>query len=437
MRKVYHKIIKISGNVITVEAEGAAYNELAEVSSARGVSLAQVIRLDGNQVSLQVFAGARGISTGDQIRFLGREMTVSGSDALLGRVFNGRGVPRDNRPEINDEPTAIGTPSVNPAKRIIPRNMIRTNIPMIDVFNTLVESQKLPIFSVAGEPYNELLARIALQAEVDVIILGGMGLKYDDYLIFKRTLDEHGALNRTVMFIHTAADPVVECLMVPDMSLAVAESYALKGKRVLVLLTDMTNFADALKEIAVTMEQIPATRGYPGDLYSQLAGRYEKAVDFDSAGSITILAVTTMPGDDVTHPVPDNTGYITEGQLFLRRDSDIGKVVVDPFRSLSRLKQLVSGKKTRKDHPQVMNAAVRLYADAANAKTKLENGFDLTNYDERTLSFAKEYSDKLLAIDVNLNTTEMLDVTWGLFSKYFKPEEVNIRQELIDTYWKQ
>ena len=294
MRKVYHKIIHIAGNVITVEAEGVGYNELAEVTSARGVSLAQVIRLADGKVSLQVFAGSRGISTDDQVRFLGREMQVSSSDALLGRVFTGRGTPRDGKPDVASEMVEIGGPSVNPSKRIIPRNMIRTNIPMIDVFNTLVESQKLPIFSIAGEPYNELLARIALQAEVDVIILGGMGLKHDDYLKFKNTLDEQGALSRTVMFIHTASDPIVECLMVPDMALAVAEQYALEGKRVLALLTDMTNFADALKEIAITMEQIPATRGYPGDLYSQLASRYEKAVDFDSAGSITILAVTTM-----------------------------------------------------------------------------------------------------------------------------------------------
>ena len=167
-----------------------------------------------------------------------------------------------------------------------------------------------------------------------------------------------------------------------------------------------------------------------------LAKIYEKAVQFPSGGSITIIAVTTLSGGDITHAVPDNTGYITEGQLFLRRDSDIGKVIVDPFRSLSRLKQLVSGKKTRKDHPQVMNAAVRLYADAANAKTKMENGFDLTNYDERALAFAKDYANQLLAIDVNLNTTEMLDVTWGLFSKYFKPEEVNIKKEFVDQYWK-
>ncbi|MBO5990982.1 MAG: hypothetical protein J6R00_04965 [Lentisphaeria bacterium] len=210
MRKVYHNIIHIAGNVITVEADNVAYNELAEVTGSRGTSLAQVIRLDRGKVALQVFAGSRGVSTQDQVRFLGREMQVSKSEALLGRVFNGRGAARDRKPDITDSMTDIGTPSVNPAKRVIPRNMIRTNIPMIDVFNTLVESQKLPIFSIAGEPYNELLARIALQAEVDVIILGGMGLKHDDYLILKRTLDEHGALSRTVMFVHTAADPVVE-----------------------------------------------------------------------------------------------------------------------------------------------------------------------------------------------------------------------------------
>ena len=200
----------------------------------------------------------------------------------------------------------------------------------------------------------------------------------------------------------------------------------------------MTSYADSLSIVSNRMDQIPSKDSMPGSLYSDLAKIYEKAAQFPESaggGSITIIAVTTLSGGDITHAVPDNTGYITEGQLFLRRDSDIGKVIVDPFRSLSRLKQLVSGKKTRKDHPQVMNAAVRLYADAANAKTKMENGFDLTDYDERTLDFAKDYSNQLLAIDVNLNTTEMLDVTWGLFGKYFQPEEVNIKRELVDQFW--
>ena len=428
MRKVYHQIIRISGNVITVEADGVAYNELAEVTSARGTSLAQVIRLDGRKVSLQVFAGSRGIGTGDQVRFLGREMMVSGSDALLGRVFNGRGAARDDRPDITDELIPIGAPSVNPAKRIIPRNMIRTNIPMIDVFNTLVESQKLPIFSVAGEPYNQLLSRIALQAEVDVIVLGGMGLKYDDYLTFKRTLDEQGALSRTVMFIHTAADPVVECLMVPDMSLAVAEAYALKGKRVLVLLTDMTNFSDALKEIAITMEQIPATRGYPGDLYSQLASRYEKAVDFDNAGSITILAVTTMPGDDVTHPVPDNTGYITEGQFYLKGGR------IEPFGSLSRLKQNVNSR-TRSDHRAIMDAMIRLYSDFRSTLEKQSMGFKMSAWDEKLLKYGSRFEKEMMDLSVNIPLESALDLGWEIIADCFEPTEVGIKTDLIEQYW--
>ncbi|MFW5737948.1 MAG: V-type ATP synthase subunit B, partial [Spirochaetota bacterium] len=283
MRKVYSKIEAIAGNVITVTADDVRYGHLATVSTRYGVSLAEVIRLDGNKVSLQVFAGGRGISTGDEVVFLGNAMEVSFSENLLGRIFDGSGNPRDNGPSLEENLVEIRGPSVNPAMRIIPRNMIRTGIPMIDVFNTLVESQKLPIFSVSGEPYNELLARIAMQAEVDMIILGGMGLKYDDYLYFREVLEEGGAMSRTIFFVHTASDPVVECLLVPDIALAVAERFALDGKKVLVLLTDMTNFADSLKEIAITMEQVPSNRGYPGDLYSQLASRYEKAVDFEGA----------------------------------------------------------------------------------------------------------------------------------------------------------
>ena len=428
MRKVYHKIIQISGNVITVEAENVSYNELAEVSNSRGVSLAQVIRLDGKKVSLQIFAGCRGVGTGDQVRFLGRQMQVSSSDDLLGRVFNGRGAPRDNRPDVDSELIDIGAPSVNPAKRIIPRNMIRTNIPMIDLFNTLVESQKLPIFSVAGEPYNELLARIALQAEVDVIVLGGMGLKHDDYLTFKKTLDEHGALSKTVMFIHTASDPTVECLLVPDMSLAVAEAYALRGKRVLCLLTDMTNFSDALKEIAITMEQIPATRGYPGDLYSQLAARYEKAVDFDGAGSITILAVTTMPGDDVTHPVPDNTGYITEGQYYLKGGR------IEPFGSLSRLKQQVNGR-TRPDHRAIMDAMIRLYSDFKSTLEKQSMGFRMSAWDNKLLKYGRRFENEMMSLSVNIPLEEGLDLGWKILADCFEPTEVGIKTDLIEQYW--
>ena len=375
MSKVYNRIESIAGSVITVKAEGIQYNELAVINTRFGKSLAQVIKIEQNLISLQVFAGGRGVSTGDEVRFLGHEMQVSFSDDLLGRIFNGSGEPRDKGPQLTENMIRIGGPSVNPSKRILANRMMRTNIPMIDMFNTLVVSQKLPIFSISGEPYNQLLARIAMQAEADVIILGGMGLKYDDFLFFKDELSNGGALSKTVMFIHTAADPIVECMMIPDMSLAVAEQFALQDKDVLVLLTDMTNYADAMKEIAITQEQVPSNRGYPGDLYSQLAARYEKAVDFQGSGSITVLAVTTMPGDDVTHPVPDNTGYITEGQYYLKGGR------IEPFGSLSRLKQNVNGK-TRKDHRALMDGMIRLYSSYKETLEKKSMGFAMSSWDE-------------------------------------------------------
>lgn len=428
MQKVYTKIESIAGNVISVCADGVRNGDLAVVASRQGESLANVIKLDGNLVSLQVFAGARGISTGDQVRFLGHAMQVSYGDALLGRVFNGSGKPRDDGPELTDNLIDIGGPSVNPAKRIVPRNMIRTGIPMIDVFNTLVESQKLPIFSVSGEPYNELLARIAIQAEVDLIILGGMGLKYDDYLFFKETLEKSGAMSRTVFFVHTASDPTVECLLVPDISLAVAERFALDGKKVLVLLTDMTNFADSLKEIAITMEQVPSNRGYPGDLYSSLASRYEKAVDFEGAGSITILAVTTMPGDDVTHPVPDNTGYITEGQYYLKNGR------IEPFGSLSRLKQQVN-KDTRNDHRALMDGMIKLYSSFKESLEKKSMGFQMTDWDEKLLKYGEMFEAKMMDLSVNIPLEEALDLGWVILSECFEPNETGLRTDLVAERW--
>jgi V/A-type H+-transporting ATPase subunit B len=428
MQKLYHRVERIAGNVITIRADGVRYRELAEVSSRNGSSLAQVIRLQNDEVALQVFAGARGIATDAQVRFLGHAMHVPFSDALLGRIFTGGVQPRDKGPLLTDNLIDIGGPSVNPAKRIIPRNMVRTGIPMIDVFNTLVESQKLPIFAKAGEPYNPLLARIALQAEVDVIILGGMGLKHDDYLYFRDTLEESGALSRTVMFVHTAADPVVECLLVPDVSLAVAEQFALAGKRVLVLLTDMTNFADSMKEIAITMEQIPSNRGYPGDLYSQLAARYEKAVDFEGAGSITILAATTMPGDDVTHPVPDNTGYITEGQFYLSNGR------IEPFGSLSRLKQLVNGK-SRDDHRAIMTSMIQLFAQYKETIEKQSMGFRMSEWDEKLLKYGARFEKEMMDLSVNIPLEQALDLGWRILADCFESVEVGIPSKLIEKFW--
>ncbi len=428
MSKIYNRIESITGNVITVKAKDVRYNELAQINTRFGKSLAQVNKIDGDVVSLQVFAGGQGVSTGDEVRFLGQEMRVSFSEDLLGRIFNGSGEPRDKGPALTENMKPIGGPSVNPTKRILANRMMRTNIPMIDMFNTLVVSQKLPIFSISGEPYNQLLARIALQAEADVIVLGGMGLKYDDFLYFKEELSNGGALSKTVMFIHTASDPTVECMMIPDMALAVAEQFALQDKDVLVLLTDMTNFADSMKEIAITQEQVPSNRGYPGDLYSQLASRYEKAVDFANSGSVTVLAVTTMPGDDVTHPVPDNTGYITEGQYYLKGGR------IEPFGSLSRLKQNVNSK-TRKDHRILMDSMIRLYSSYKETIEKKNMGFSMNRWDEKLLKYGELFENKLMDLSVNLSLEDSLDLGWQILAECFEKDETGIKSDLTDEFW--
>lgn len=431
-QKIYTKISQITKATCSLKAAGVGYDELAVIDGR----LAQVVKIEGDEVTLQVFQGTNGIPTNAEVVFMGKAPSLKVSDQLSGRFFNAYGDPIDGGPQIDGAEVEIGGPSVNPVRRKQPSELIATGIAGIDLNNTLVSGQKIPFFADPDQPFNQVMATVAMRAKADKIILGGMGMTNDDYLYFKNVFSNAGALDRIICFMNTTEDPAVERLLIPDMSLTAAEYFAVKNdEKVLVLLSDMTSYADALAIVSNRMDQIPSKDSMPGSLYSDLAKIYEKAVQLPTGGSITIIAVTTLSGGDITHAVPDNTGYITEGQLFLRRDSDIGKVVVDPFRSLSRLKQLVNGKKTRQDHPQVMNAAVRLYSDAANAKTKLENGFDLTDYDERTLAFAKDYANQLLAIDVNLDTTEMLDVVWNLFAKYFRADEVNIKAELVEKYW--
>lgn len=431
-QKIYTKITQITKATCSVKATNVGYDELATVNG----KLAQVVKIIGDEVTLQIFQGTEGIPTNAEVIFMGKAPSLKVGEQLSGRFFNAYGDPIDGGPVPEGEERPIGGPSVNPVRRKQPSELIATGIAGIDLNNTLVSGQKIPFFADPDQPFNQVMATVALRAKADKIILGGMGMTNDDYLFFKNVFSNAGALDRIISFMNTTEDPAVERLLVPDMALTAAEYFAVeKHEKVLVLLTDMTSYADALSIVSNRMDQIPSKDSMPGSLYSDLAKIYEKAAQFPTGGSITIVAVTTLSGGDITHAVPDNTGYITEGQLFLRRDSDVGKVVVDPFRSLSRLKQLVQGKKTREDHPQVMNAAVRLYSDAANAKTKQENGFDLTDYDERTLSFAKDYSKFILAIDVNLDTEEMLDKTWKLLSTHFKPSEVNMKKELVDKYW--
>ncbi|WP_114416636.1 V-type ATP synthase subunit B [Marinospirillum perlucidum] len=439
----YSRILEIVGDLVKVEvpsseetASQISFGDLALIESRDETQdilprLSQVILLEGDRVSLQVFSGTKGLSTHSVVRFLGRPMEVTFSPNILGRAFSGTGQPIDGGPALTEEPKIeIDGPTVNPARRILASRMIRTDVPMIDVFNSLVESQKIPIFSVAGEPYNQLLARIGAQADADIVVFGGIGMIFDDYHFFRRTFEEAGISARTVMFVHQGSDPTVEALLVPDMALAVAERYAVsEGKRVLVLLTDMTAYADALKEVGISMEHVPSNRGYIGDLYSQLARRYEKACDYKGAGSVTILSVTTMPGDDVTHPVPDNTGYITEGQFYLHNG------VIDPFGSLSRLKQHVVGKVTREDHSQIMNGLIRFYAAAQDAEQKLAMSFELSEYDERLLKFGRMFQERFMDINVSLPLEAALDLGWKTLAECFREEELLMKQSLIDKYF--
>ena len=426
------RIQDIVGDMIRVKAGDVALGELAMLANPNGeVSQARVVDFKRDLASLQVFSGGKGISTEATVRFLGHPMDVLYSPNILGRIFGGTGEPIDGGPALSDEPRiSVSSATVNPMMREMPHKMIRTNVPMIDIFNCLVVSQKIPIFSVAGEAYNALLARIGFQADAEIVVFGGLGLGFDDYYFFRNAFEEHGVFQRTVMFVNQASDPVVERLLVPDMALAVAERFAVKeNKKVLVLLSDMTSYADAMKEIGISLERIPALRGYMGDLYTQLARRYEKACDYRGAGSVTILTVTTMPGNDLTHPVPDNTGYITEGQFYLHDGA------IDPFGSLSRLKQHVIGTETREDHSQIMNAMIRFYSGGVEAEKKQAMAFELSPFDEKLLKFVRFFRERFMDIRVSLPVIEALDLCWKTLAECFEPQELLMKQSLVDRYY--
>ncbi len=435
----YSRVLEIVGDTLKIQVtlvEGAEtvvrFGDLAVVQGTdEKKSLAQVINIDREEITLQVFSGTKGISTATTASFLGHSMQVTFSPNILGRIFDGSGEPIDGGPDLSFDPKiTLGGPSVNPVERLVPNKMIRTDVPMIDVFNCLVESQKIPIFSVSGEAYNPFLARIGIQADADIVVFGGLGLNFDDYYTFRKSFEDAGVFSRTVMFVNQASDPLVERLLVPDMALAVAEKFAVEeGKRVLVLLTDMTAYADAMKEIGISQERVPSNRGYMGDLYSQLARRYEKACNYANGGSVTILSVTTMPGNDVTHPVPDNTGYITEGQFYLHD----GKL--DPFGSLSRLKQNVIGKVTREDHSQIMNTMIRFYSDATDAAQKQAMAFDLSDYDQQLLKFGDLFRTRFMDINVSIPLEEALDLCWQTLAECFEREQLLMKPALVAQYF--
>ncbi|MBC7158656.1 MAG: V-type ATP synthase subunit B [Porphyrobacter sp.] len=428
----YEGLLDIVGDIARVRAVGPALGELGLIEQPGWSSLGRVIEIQGDVLSLQVFRGGIGLSRGASVRFLGVAMTAPCSRNVLGRVLRGDGEPRDGGPSLAGEARVeVAGPTANPFARALPSRMIRTDVPMIDIFNPLVESQKLPIFSVAGEPYNALLARVGLGADADIVVFAGLGLIFDDYHFFRTAFEDAGLMHRTVMVVNLAGDALVERVLAQDLALAIAEWFAIEEKaRVLVLMTDMTAYADALKEIGIALERIPAARGYTGDLYTQLARRYEKACDFRDGGSITILTVTTLPGDDVTHPVPDNTGYITEGQLYLHGG------MLDPFGSLSRLKQHVIGKVTRADHGELANAMIRLYAQAEDAERKRAMAFDLSDYDQRLLAYRAAFRTRFMSVHHSTPLETALDEGWELLARHFAPTELLVRDSLLAAHYR-
>ncbi len=431
------RILSVVGDIVEVETRaggaGAAprFGDLAMVVGEDGrASTAQVVRLAGARVFLQIFSGAMGVSTRAAVTFLGRPAQAIFAGSVLGRTFNGAGELIDAGPPLTLEPRIeIGGAPANPARRALASRMIRTDVPMIDVFNTMAESQKIPIFSTAGQPYDALLARIGVKTDADIVVFVGLGLSFEAAHLYRTAFVEAGAASRTLMFLNRADDPVVERLIAPDLGLAVAERFAVnEKKRVLVLLSDMTSFADALKQVGIAMERVPANRGYIGDLYSQLARRYERACAFKAGGSVTVMAVTTMPGGDVTHPAPDNTGYITEGQIYLRDG------MIDPFGSLSRLKQLVIGKETREDHQQVMNAMIRLYAGAVEAEQKRAMAFELSDHDRRSIAFGDAFRTAFMRVEASMPLERALDAGWAMMAAHFAREELLIKPDILDRF---
>ena len=429
---IYTEITALTKATCTLKAKGITYDELAWVDGRN----AQVIKVEGELVTLQVFSGTEGIGTAAKVIFAGKPPSLALSPALGGRYFNAFGQAIDGLSQPQGKEVNIKGLTVNPVRRQLPSEMLSTGIAGIDLNNTLVTGQKIPFFADPDQPFNRILAEVALRADSDRIVLGAMGISHDDYIMFRNSFKERGASDKIVSVINTSEDPPLERLLIPDQATATAEYFAYEKKeKVLVLLSDMTLYADALAIVSNKMDQIPSKDAMPGSLYSDLARIYEKAVQFPEGGSITIIAVTTLNDGDITHAIPDNTGYITEGQLYLKRDTDTGLTIIDPFRSLSRLKQNVIGKKTRADHPQLMNALVRLYADASEARSKQENGFDLNDFDVRSLAFSKDYVRELLDVRLNIDSESMLYIGWNLLAKHFKVFELGIKQEFIDKYW--
>ena len=454
MPKEYRTIQEVAGPLMLVRGvEGVTYNELGEIELASGEKRrCKVLEIDGGNALVQLFESSTGINlSNSRVRFLGRSMELGVSEDMLSRVFDGLGRPIDGGPEIlPDNRMDINGLPINPAARSYPQEFIQTGVSAIDGLNTLVRGQKLPIFSASGLPHAQLAAQIARQAKVRgtsepfAVVFAAMGITFEESSFFVESFRRTGAIDRTVLFINLANDPAVERIATPRMALTAAEYLAFeRGMHVLVILTDITNYADALREVSAARKEVPGRRGYPGYMYTDLASLYERAGrQKGKAGSITMIPILTMPEDDKTHPIPDLTGYITEGQIILSRELYRRGVTppIDVLPSLSRLKDKGIGEgKTRADHANTMNQLFSAYARGKDAKELMTilGEAALTDVDKLYAKFADEFEREYVSqgYETNRDIEETLDLGWKLLSILPRAELKRIKDEFLDKYY--
>ena len=454
MPKEYRTIQEIAGPLMLVQGvEGVTYNELGEIELASGEKRrCKVLEIDGSNAVVQLFESSTGINPQEsKVRFLGRTMELGVSEDMLSRVFDGLGRPIDGGPEIlPDKRMDVNGLPMNPAARNYPQEFIQTGVSAIDGLNTLVRGQKLPIFSMSGLPHADLAAQIARQAKVRgtdeqfAVVFAAMGITFEEANFFTRSFTETGAIDRTVMFVNLANDPAVERLATPKMALTAAEYLAFeKNMHVLVILTDITNYADSLREVSAAQKEVAGRRGYPGYMYTDLATMYERAGRQEGkTGSITMIPILTMPEDDKTHPIPDLTGYITEGQIILSRELFRQGIQppIDVLPSLSRLKDKGIGEgKTRADHANTMNQLFAAYARGKEAKELMVvlGEAALTEMDKLYAKFADEFEKRYVSQGFNTNRDieETLDLGWELLRILPRTELKRIKDEFLDKYY--
>ncbi len=454
MPKEYRTIREVAGPLMLVQGvENVAFDELAEIELANGEKRrCRVLEIDGGNALVQLFESSAGINlASSKVRFLGRSMELGVSEDMLSRVFDGLGRPIDDGPEILPEKRMdINGLPMNPAARNYPQEFIQTGVSAIDGLNTLVRGQKLPIFSASGLPHAELAAQIARQAKVRgttepfAVVFAAMGITFEEANFFTESFRETGAIDRTVMFVNLANDPAVERISTPRMALTAAEYLAFeKDMHVLVILTDITNYADSLREVSAARKEVPGRRGYPGYMYTDLASLYERAGrKKGKTGSITMIPILTMPEDDKTHPIPDLTGYITEGQIILSRDlyRQNMQPPIDVLPSLSRLKDKGIGEgKTRKDHANTMNQIFAAYARGKEAKELMVvlGEAALTDIDKLYAKFSDAFEKEYVSqgYHTNRDIEETLNLGWKLLNILPRTELKRIKDELLDQYY--